>query len=259
MGWLRNWRRRRVLARSALDARDWHGACQGQALLAGLDAQEDARLRELAVLFLHEKSLEAAGGLELTPPMGLRLAAAACLPILNLGLDWYRGWTAIVLYPGEFMARQEYTDEAGVVHHVRRPLVGEAWERGPVILSWSDVLDSDAADGFHVVIHEFAHKLDLLTGEANGLPPLHRGMSVRRWAAVFSAAYEDLCARVDAGEDTPIDPYASDSPGEFFAVVSEAFFETPAVLAGEYPEVYAQLSAFYRQDPLARRSAADGA
>lgn len=253
MGWLRDWRRRRVLARAEPDLATWHAACAGQAVLAGLSADESARLRQLATLFLHEKTFEAAADLTLTAPMRWRIAAVACLPVLNLGLDWYDGWSAIVVYPGEFMARQEYTDEAGVVHTLRRPLIGEAWERGPVILSWADVLDSEtAADGFNVVIHELAHKLDLLGGEANGLPPLHRGQSVRQWADTFTRAYDDFCARVDAGEQTAIDPYASDSPGEFFAVLSEAFFELPEVLAREYPDVHARLKDFYRQDPLAR-------
>jgi len=104
----------------------------------------------------------------------------------------------------------------------------------------------------NVVVHEFAHKLDMLNGGANGYPPLHRGMDRRSWSEAFGAAYRDLCARVDAGEDTVIDPYASESPGEFFAVLSEAFFELPDVVEAEYPRVYAQLAQFYRQDPLAR-------
>lgn len=255
MGWLRDWRRRRVLRQSEADAPTWQAACNAQAVLTGLPPADQDRLRRLATLFLHEKTFEAAADLTLTPPMRWRIAAVACLPVLNLGLDWYEGWSAIVVYPGEFMARQDFTDEAGIVHQLRRPLIGEAWERGPVILSWADVLDSEtAADGFNVVIHELAHKLDLLNGEANGLPPLHRGMSVRAWAGIFTRAYDDFCVRVDAGEDTAIDPYASDSPAEFFAVLSEAFFETPAVLNATYPPVYAQLRAFYRQDPLLRLS-----
>lgn len=252
MGWWRDWRRRRRLARLSCPPAEWAAALAGQPVLAGLSAAQNARLRDLALLFLHEKAIEPVGELQLDAPARLRLAAVACLPILELGLDWYDGWSAVVVYPGSFMAQQEFTDEAGVVHHVRRPLAGEAWERGPLILSWDDVLDSDALDGFHVVLHEFAHKLDMLNGEANGLPPLHRGMSVRAWAQAFGAAYEDLCDRVDAGEDTPLDPYASDSPEEFFAVASEAFFELPAMLVAEYPQVYAQLAQFYRQEPRRR-------
>jgi hypothetical protein len=139
-----------------------------------------------------------------------------------------------------------------VVHEGDEVYAGEAWLHGPVILSWADIAESEYADGVNVVIHEFAHKLDMLNGSANGYPPLHRGMDRRSWSEAFSAAYRDLCARVDGGEDSIIDPYASQSPGEFFAVLSEAFFELPDVVQSEYPRVYAQLAQFYRQDPLAK-------
>jgi Mlc titration factor MtfA (ptsG expression regulator) len=118
--------------------------------------------------------------------------------------------------------------------------------------------------GYNVVIHEFAHKLDMRNGEPNGFPPLHAGMSAQAWKAAFSAAYDDFCKRVDATQrlserraqivldELPIDPYAAESAGEFFAVGSEAFFETPELLEPAYPAVYEQLRLFYRQDPLAR-------
>jgi MtfA peptidase len=120
------------------------------------------------------------------------------------------------------------------------------------VLSIADVAASGHADGFNVVLHEFAHKLDMLNGDANGYPPLHRGMDAAGWARDFTKAYEDLCARVDAGEDTVIDPYATTDPAEFFAVLTEVFFETPHLLHAEYPAVYRQLQQFYRQHPLAR-------
>jgi hypothetical protein len=121
-----------------------------------------------------------------------------------------------------------------------------------VVLSWADVQGADIDDGVNVVIHEFAHKLDMRNGDANGFPPLHADMQRQAWAQAFSSAYQDFCARVDEGEDTRIDPYAGESPAEFFAVLSEAFFETPDVVCSEYPAVYAQLVQFYRQEPLQR-------
>jgi Mlc titration factor MtfA (ptsG expression regulator) len=102
------------------------------------------------------------------------------------------------------------------------------------------------------VIHEFAHKLDMRNGAANGLPPLHKNMARAQWARTFAAAYEDFCRRVDTGESTMIDPYASESPAEFFAVLSEVFFETPVLLKQCYPAVYEQMRLFYRQDPATR-------
>jgi Mlc titration factor MtfA (ptsG expression regulator) len=144
-------------------------------------------------------------------------------------------------------------DAAGVVHEYDDSVLGEAWEGGPVLLSW---FDSPAATaGINVVIHEFAHKLDMTNGAVDGMPALHAGMTRDEWVAAFEPAYEDFCRRVDIaeirGEETLLDPYGAEHPAEFFAVMSEAFFEAPALLRHEYPAVYAQLQRFYRQDPLA--------
>jgi Mlc titration factor MtfA (ptsG expression regulator) len=159
-----------------------------------------------------------------------------------------------------------------VNHHI---VAGEAWLGGPVILSYEDVVQPgnphDAVAGHNVVIHEFAHKLDMRNGGANGFPPLHKGMSAAAWKQVFMAAYLDFCRRTDAADALarrdggaaldrlPIDPYASENPAEFFAVISEAFFEIPENVRDAYPQVYRQLVLFYRQDPLARRTARDSA
>lgn len=219
-----------------------------------LSADELTRLRDLASLFLHEKEIEGAVGLTLTDTMRLTIALQACLPILNLGLDWYAGWTSVIVYPAGFIPNREYADDAGIVHRERHALSGESWLRGPVILSWEDVVPEEASVGHNLVIHEFAHKLDMLDGDANGLPPLHRGMSVKAWADAFSQAYADFRERIDRGEETTIDPYGAEDPGEFFAVLSELFFASPRVIKDIYPAVYQQLSAFYRQDPSARES-----
>ena len=242
----RQWRRERILARVQLDQREWQRALQRFPFTRELSAQEQARLRELTILFLYEKRFTAAHGLQLTHAMCLHVAVQACALILNLGLECYRGWREIIIYPAEFVPRHQYVDESGVVHQGDEPYAGEAWLQGPVILSWADIADSEYPDGVNVVIHEFAHKLDMLNGQANGFPPLHKGMSREVWSQVFSAAYENFCARVDREEDTAIDPYAAESPGEFFAVLSEVFFELPDIVQEEYPQVYDQLAQFYR-------------
>lgn len=252
MGILKNWLRKRALTRHTIPASAWLTAVNGLPLLAGLDAQALERLRRLATLFLHEKSLEPVHGLELTDSMRIHLAAQAALPILNLGFDWYDGWKSVVLYPGEFASRQEWTDEYGLVHTRREIRSGEAWQRGPVVLSWADVAASGGCEGYNAVIHELAHKLDYSSGSSNGCPALHEGMRVRDWRAAFEPAYEDLCKRIDDGEETSLDPYATEAPEEFFAVMSEHFFETPGLLKREYPAVYEQLKLFYRQDPAER-------
>jgi len=196
------------------------------------------------------------------------IAAQACILVLELGEEWYEGWSDIIVYPAQFAPEREYVDEAGVVHVTQDAMAGEAWLGGPVILSYEDV--AMAADiearvaGYNVVIHEFAHKLDMRSGDPNGFPPLHGGMSAARWKDAFKTAYEDFCAKVDAADALsqrraqaaldalPMDPYAAESAGEFFAVASEAFFETPELLAPAYPAVYEQLGLFYKQDPRAR-------
>lgn len=252
MGWFSRWRRARILERHAIPPQAFDAAVARLPILHGLDAAERTRLRETASLFIHDKTFSAAGGAEVDNTTRLAIALQACLLTLNLAEDSYRGWNEIILYPDEFLRHREEVDEAGVVHHSRDILAGESWHGGPLVLSLADVASSGQAEGINVVLHEFAHKLDMLNGDANGFPPLHRGMNATIWSGVFSQAYDDFCKRVDAGEDTAIDPYASYDPAEFFAVLTEVFFETPSLLLDEYPAVYRQLQQFYRQDPRQR-------
>ncbi len=223
-----------------------------------LSAEERTRLRERVILFLHEKSIVGAGGLVVRDEMRMSIAAQACMLILNLDLEYYRGWVEIIVYPDEFVAEYDYVDEDGIAHHVEAPMTGESWLEGPVILSWADAELRGEDPGYNVVIHEFAHKLDMLNGDANGFPPLHPGMDREAWPRDFGAAYENFCGRVARGDPSAIDPYAAEHPAEFFAVLSEAFFETPAAVRAEYRDVYRQLAAFYRQDPAARQERQGG-
>lgn len=246
---MRNWRRRRILRKHAIADGDWNILLRDAPVLARLDAEDQARLRTLTLLFLHEKAIEPAGDLTLDDAIRLRIAALACLPILNLseGLDLYDDFHAVIVYPAEFLVRdRERMDGAGVIHTADELLAGEAWEHGPVVLSWSDVQASGRGEGFNVVVHEFVHKLDLLDGSANGIPPLHRGMDATAWTLAFQSSYDDLCRRVDDGEDTWLDPYASEDPGEFFAVVAEMYFEVPDELRAYYPALHAQLDTYFR-------------
>lgn len=246
------WRRRRIQRRSDIDAGQWQRAFDRLPLLDSLSDGERTRLRELATVFLHDKQLQGVGSVVLNRDMELVIALQACLPILALDLDWYRDWRTVLVYPDDFTVEHEEMDEAGVVHRVRRSLAGEAWQQGPVILSWNDVYHAGEIDGYNLVIHEFAHKLDMRNGQANGFPPLHPDMSPHAWTEAFSAAYDDFARRERHHRHLPFDAYAAESPAEFFAVISEVFFEQPGVIRTTYPAVYVQLCAFYRQDPLAR-------
>jgi MtfA peptidase len=254
MAGFKSWRRARILQKAKIDRALWDEIAVRFTFVQALNAEERERLRQWVVLFLHEKQIVGAGGLEITEEARLSVAIQACILILNLDLDYYRGWREVIVYPQEFVPRREYVDDSGVVHVYHEPLMGEAWEQGPVILSYADVIARAESEGVNVVIHEFSHKLDMLNGEPNGYPPLHADMDRSAWAQAFSAAYEDFCARVDRREELLIDTYAAESPGEFFAVLSEVFFESPVSLKSTYPEVYRQLCLFYRQDPEARLS-----
>jgi len=249
MGWLARWRRRRVLRRHRIDEALWRQATRSLACIESLSAKDAARLKELVLVFLAEKQFEAAGGIRITDAMRLSIAAQACLLVLGLGFEWLEGWTSIVVYPGDFRVKRSELDENGVLHEWDDDLAGEALPGGPVVLSW----DAAAHDtGMSVVIHEFAHKLDMLNGVADGFPRLHADMDRAAWASAFHEAYAGFCDAVERGNATWLDPYAAEHPSEFFAVMSEAFFEAPAETRRRYPDIYAQLALFYRQDPAVR-------
>jgi MtfA peptidase len=254
----------------------WESAVADLAFLRRLDATASLDLRGLCGRLLATKVMTGAGGLELTAGIQVAIAAQACLPILKLGIEWYRGWSGIVVYPSEYVAPRRLQDETGLVHEFDETAAGEAWGGGPVVVSWEQDASgsADADPAFNVVIHEFAHKLDLLDGEADGVPPLdrrlHAGLESHRWHQVLDDAFERFAAAIDLielelpadidpesseadpyYEGLPLDPYAAQDPAEFFAVSSEAFFVDPRRLRDAFPDWYELLSRFYLQDPLA--------
>ena len=252
MGWLRQGRRRRVLARHRIDEATWRRVTGKLPFLRGLDAAQTRRLQELTLVFLAEKQFSGARGQEIDDAMRLSIAVQACLPVLELGLDWYDDWTGIIVYPHDFRVRRSELDESGVLHEWDDELAGESWPGGPVVLSWDAALHDEFAN---VVIHEFAHKLDMVDGAADGTPPLHRSMDPAAWRAAFNEAYAGFCDALERGRDTWLDPYAAEHPAEFFAVLSEAFFEAPNETRRRYPDLYEQLTLFYRQNPAQRLKA----
>ena len=211
-----------------------------------LTNEQDDSVRTLAAYFLHTKTITPLGGLVLDSDQQTRLAALCCLPLLCLGKAGLRGWSQVLVYPDAFRASRSHLDDSGVVHEYDEEIIGEAWEAGPLVLSWADVQAEmdDPWAGACVVIHEMAHKLDWLDGVMDGTPPLPRSWQ-REWAADFQRSYDAFCRQVDAGNDTVIDPYASESPEEFFAVTSEYHFSAPQLLEAQMPEVAAHLRRFY--------------
>ena len=257
-----NNRRERALRKYAIDDALWQATLDRLPFFGHLKDAERTRLRENTTLFIAEKEFSTAHDLPLTDAMIVAIAVQACLPVLNLSLELYRGWVGVIVYPGEFLIRKTVEDEDGVVHEIEHDASGEAWEGGPVVLSWEDAQMTDGEDAYNVVIHEFAHKIDMLNGEADGHPPLfrrwHAPLDSDTWNDVFDPAYDHFCAQIDAvpprrwsrfERESLIDPYAADHPSEFFAVCSEALFVQPVAFEREYPELYRLLARYYRQDP----------
>lgn len=237
---------------ASIDDALWRQVRRDCPWLHALDDARALRLRELAAHFLHRKAITPVAGLELDDAQRLLLAALCCLPLLEFGREGLHGWSELVVYPDAFRVRRSHADAAGVLHEWDDELIGEAWDSGPLLLSWADV-QADIADpqaGYCVAVHEMAHKIDVLDGAMDGTPPLPRDWQ-RQWARDFQQCFDAFCARVDAGHDTAIDPYAAEAPEEFFAVASEYHFSAPEVLEQEMPAVAAHLRRFYGPSPFA--------
>jgi Mlc titration factor MtfA (ptsG expression regulator) len=276
MRWIRQFFRR---GKPRIPEALWNDSIGSLPFLHGLKNEELQRLKTLCETLLDRKTFTGAAGFELTDETAVLIAAQAALPVLNLTPDLYRDMAGIIVYPGSFIIPQSEMDEAGVLHEWQEAVSGEAVDAGgAVVLSWEDVADS-SAPGYNVVIHEFAHKIDMADGAPNGCPPFlpefHGSIKPRHWQQTFEAAYKHFAAWVDALDSRlppdfddeipehaarydelfsqlPLDPYASKNPAEFFAVASEAFFVLPDPLSEDYPGVYDLLCLYYRQDPLAR-------
>lgn len=254
---LRKLREEKALARRAIPDALWQLTLARYPFLGRLDDADRAELRRLCSLFLDSKEFTGAGGLIVDDEMALAVAAQACLPVLRLGLGLYDGFVGIVMQPDEVVAPREVMDDDGVVHAYDEVLSGEAMEGGPLMLSWTDVRDagSSADIGYNVVIHEFAHVIDMRDGEADGVPLLPGAEARERWIDVLDADYDRFCDRVDRGEETAVDPYGAEAPEEFFAVATEAFFVIPRAMRREHPALYRLLQEYYLQDPAAHPDA----
>lgn len=228
----------------------WQQASNVLPWVRGLTQAQCLTLRGLTARFLYQKTITPLGELVLDESARVQLAALCCLPLLEFGPGGLRGWSQLIVYPDAFRVRRSHIDAAGVLHAWEEELAGEAWDSGPLIMSWADVQAdiADPASGFCVAVHEMAHKLDALNGQPDGSPPLP-GPWQRAWTRDFQRQYDALCARVDAGKRTHIDGYAAESPEEFFAVVSEYHFSAPKVLREAMPEVAEHLARLYGPSP----------
>lgn len=215
---------------------------------SNLEASERMRMEELIRVFLVDKTIEGVLGYAPDDEVRMLIAAQACLLILGLDYGYYDDVSAVVVSPGPVFQQGSRRLDGGVVSDDHPRLAGQAMLHGPVLLVW-DRAANDARHperGHNVVFHEFAHKLDMRNGTADGVPPLSATLA-ERWRSQMP----ELLARLRAGTPMPIDTYAATNPAEFLAVVTEAFFVLPVELADAEPELYSLLQEFYRQDPKA--------
>ncbi len=240
LGWLR----KLISPPRAIPDALWQHTLAQYPFLTQRSSIDATRLRTLAAQFLAQKQFSGAHDLRVTDEMAVAIAAQACLPVLNLGLQLYNDFTGIVVHPGAMVARRSVVDAAGVHHFYKEALVGEAMQGGPVTLSWPDAAPSSEhlARGYNVVIHEFVHKLDMQDGTPNGCPPLPSRQARAAWQAAMQAAYQAFKEQVVlaerfGGQPPWLDAYAATSPAEFFAVTSEAYFVNPVRFEADFAEL----------------------
>ncbi|ADU66006.1 protein of unknown function DUF980 [Desulfurispirillum indicum S5] len=246
--WLRRWFR--LFSDSeGLDLALWQNLRQSMPLLKNLSREQQRKLQRITDEFLSRKTLLPAAGFAIDARMKHLIALQACVPLVNLNLNVYRSFDSIIVYADEFIPRHALEDENGIVHLDEEPLIGESWYYGPVILSWNDVSHDAFSEGnTNVVIHEMAHQIDMLSGDADGVPLLHPDMSRDTWRTILQAAFREHGRLVKADEDTVLDPYGAEDPAEFFAVSCECFFKQPRQLRQWNPQWYEQLARLFAWD-----------
>lgn len=243
-------RRREALRAQSLSAEERAVLDKNIPYLATLSAEDRSELEALVRIFLAEKSFEGCGGLELNDEIKLTIAGQACLLLLHRETDIYPNVDSILVYPSAYRVPTEQHDGLVVLEEDQARL-GESWQRGLVVLAWDHVLSGAAEprDGQNVVLHEFAHQLDGESGSMNGTPELGTRARYTSWAHVLGDEFEELSQRLHQGRNSDIDPYGATNPAEFFAVLTEMFFEKPQALKRRHAELYAELAEFYKQDP----------
>ena len=252
LNWFRDRRRAQLLSEPF--PAEWEAVLRSLTFYNLLTPAEQEHLRRDMRVFIAEKNWEGVR-IELTDEMRVRVAAHACYLILHLDLSCYDRTMSILMYPDAYAVPQEVGLQGGGMIVGRSDRLGENWYRGPIILSWPDVVaaGTESARTRNLVYHEFAHELDTLNGRsADGTPPLDSPELARRWEAVMSRAYDRLSSDCRYGRPTLLDCYGTENRGEFFAVATEVFFQQPVRMLRREEEMYAVMSTYFRQDPAAR-------
>jgi Mlc titration factor MtfA (ptsG expression regulator) len=249
LGFLRR-RRRKNVGSKPLPQRWWAIIDRRVPMIASMDDVDRRELGRIVQILLDEKRFEGCGGLEMTDEIRVTIAAQAAVLLMHRQTDYYPTLKSILVYPAAYVGKTVRRNPDGTVTEGPQGRLGESWFRGSLVLSWSDVLRgaADEHDGRNVVLHEFAHQLDGQSGGMNGAPLLGSPSRYRDWARVLGREYAELAEALHRGHRTLIDPYGATEPAEFFAVLTELFFEKPEALRREHPELYKQLAGFYRRD-----------
>ena len=250
MFWFKKWRRHRAANRLFPD--EWLRIIKRNVPFYNrLSLEDKEELQRHILIFLAEKRFEGCGGLKITDEIKVTIAAQACILLLHRETDYYPGLSSILVYPHAFIASRIEHLPSGVVAETPQVLLGESWHRGSVVLSWDDVKHgaADINDGHNVVFHEFAHQIDSAGGRGDNTSVLHSRSSYIAWARVLENDYKKLKREKTLNRPTLLDQYGADNPAEFFAVVTEFFFEKPEELKHAHPELYDELKRFYQQDP----------
>lgn len=238
--------------RASIADADWFAACARVRLLDGYGDAERAVLRDRVGEFLARRAITGVQGMALDERQRLVIAIQCCLPLVHLPFAALGRWHEVVVYPGQFrVRRRDHDEDTDVVTEWDDELAGEAWSQGPIVLSWADIEQDlrEPFEGYNVIIHEIAHKIDMVDGAADGMPPLRDRDARARWRETMQRRFDEHAAGVERGDESVIDAYAAEGPDEFFAVVSEYYFTASDVLAEHWPDVHAAFAALYGPVP----------
>jgi len=248
-------KRRRNLLKAKPFPAEWYDILKRRLPYFGrLSPDERRDLQGHIQVFINEKRFEGAAGLNITDEIRVVIAAQACILLLNRDTDYYPLMQSIFVYPKHFHVRDRRSMPDGTVLEEEVEFEGESWERGPVVLAWEEVLAdaADPSDGFNVVLHEFAHQLDGESGAEDGAPLIKDRSLAGSWARIMGREYEKLREDIELGRPHLIDAYGAETPAEFFAVVTETFFERSRAMKRRHPELYELLVRYFEQDPAKR-------
>ncbi len=251
--WLKNRRRKKLLAQPFPDV--WLTYLEENVhFYQDLPETQQRKLQDILRLIVAEKNWEGCKGFTVTEEVKVTISAQAALLVLGMRGQYFDRVQSILVYPTVYFAAEKTMGPGGVVTEGNSAREGEAWYRGPVILSWDDVLRGGRHehDGRNLVFHEFAHQLDMLNGRStNGTPVMESKQQYQQWQKVLHSEYNQLVHDCRNRKRPLLDCYGTTNLAEFFAVATECFFERPQQMQHKHLDLYNILADFYHQNRVA--------